>query len=427
MANLSNVSPWIGAGQGLTAGIQSAGVIQGLMQQKTASEREERLAPMREEALNLELAGKRREEAFATSVWDPTKEDVVQYMSPPERESHLKAITDLTGGRTPTQADKKRYIEEVLPFNSKLFKSAAEKTVIPLKMQLQEAYKNYTINPTPENKAIYDSSYTAIKAAEGDIDTLHSGVQVNEFAKNNKELLDKSPALKMAVDWVQDNPKDASHIMDILKVIADNESKGATVTNAAGAHILGLQQEAQITGKPIDWKKAASDIANLKEPVSKLLTPAEEVQQVRIAGAKAAVTEKKKAERVPTTADISQLGEMVAMLNETDEPNLNDIELAKTAADKIGYKLEKLTGKSAAYGLPFVDKPLWGGNETTEWRLVPKQGVVSGAVTNQKKPPAGVNVSTHRANASAQIKKLTNPAAIQAVKDMYKQQTGQDY
>ena len=102
-------------------------------------------------------------------------------------------------------------------------------------------------------------------------------------------------------------------------------------------------------------------------------------------------------ERVPNTADIKQAQDLVKALNETDKPSLSDIELAKVAADKIGFKLRKSTGKSAAYGLPFVDKPLWGGTETTRWELVPKgqKPVTKGPIAKRYKavnPKTGVRI-----------------------------------
>ena len=102
-------------------------------------------------------------------------------------------------------------------------------------------------------------------------------------------------------------------------------------------------------------------------------------------------------ERVPNTADIKQIGDMVAALNETDKPSLNDIELARVAAGKIGFELRKSTGKSAAYGLPFVDKPLWGGTKTTRWELVPKgqKPVTKGPIAKRYKavnPKTGVRI-----------------------------------
>ena len=102
-------------------------------------------------------------------------------------------------------------------------------------------------------------------------------------------------------------------------------------------------------------------------------------------------------ERVPNTADIKQAQDLVKALNETDKPSLSDIELAKVAADKIGFKLRKLTGKSAARGLPFVDKPLWGGKETTRWELVPKgqKPVTKGPIAKRYEavnPKTGVRI-----------------------------------
>ena len=102
-------------------------------------------------------------------------------------------------------------------------------------------------------------------------------------------------------------------------------------------------------------------------------------------------------ERVPNTADIKQIGDMVAALNETDKPSLSDIELARVAAGKIGFELRKSTGTSAAYGLPFVDKPLWGGKETTRWELVPKgqKPVTKGPIAKRYEavnPKTGVRI-----------------------------------
>jgi len=102
-------------------------------------------------------------------------------------------------------------------------------------------------------------------------------------------------------------------------------------------------------------------------------------------------------ERVPNTADIKQIGDMVAALNETDKPSLNDIKLARVAAGKIGFELRNLKGKSAAYGLPFVDKPLWGGTKTTRWELVPKgqKPVTKGPIAKRYEavnPKTGVRI-----------------------------------
>src|SRR3990167_4167523 len=56
MANFSNTSPWIGAGQGIEQGIQNAGVISGLLQRKEAADQEAALAPLRRKALEQGVA-----------------------------------------------------------------------------------------------------------------------------------------------------------------------------------------------------------------------------------------------------------------------------------------------------------------------------------------------------------------------------------
>jgi hypothetical protein len=76
----------------------------------------------------------------------------------------------------------------------------------------------------------------------------------------------------------------------------------------------------------------------------------------------------------PTSIDNVRLLKMVNDATaDGKEPTANEVEIIKTEAAKSGYDFKKLTGKSAAYGLPGIDKPLWGGNETSAWQLVPKE------------------------------------------------------
>jgi len=78
-----------------------------------------------------------------------------------------------------------------------------------------------------------------------------------------------------------------------------------------------------------------------------------------------------------TSVDLKRLSDMVAIATRDKggnlvEPSVSDVAIISDMADKAGYEFKKLTGKSAEYGLPGIDKPLWGGKETSEWRLVPK-------------------------------------------------------
>ncbi|OGP62273.1 MAG: hypothetical protein A2169_07965 [Deltaproteobacteria bacterium RBG_13_47_9] len=56
MANLSNTSPWIGAGQGISRGIRDVGAIQGMVQQRNAAQQEAELYPLKRKALERQGA-----------------------------------------------------------------------------------------------------------------------------------------------------------------------------------------------------------------------------------------------------------------------------------------------------------------------------------------------------------------------------------
>ncbi len=97
----------------------------------------------------------------------------------------------------------------------------------------------------------------------------------------------------------------------------------------------------------------------------------------------------------PTTIDLKRIMDMAAKATDGKEPTETEIAIINSAAGKAGYEFKKLTGKTAGYGLPGVDKVLWGGNETSEWRLVPKQatGKNAGASELAGKPSGKYRVN----------------------------------
>ena len=206
-------------------------------------------------------------------------------------------------------------------------------------------YKNLLNTNTEVLKATIDSQFTDLQAQSVAIG--QQIAQLQEASKGDEKtlapLLRKQVIIKMQIGGIVGAQRDVQ--AEILK------QQVKPVTPQDRYEDMGYGQV---------WDKVEGKI--VKVPVAPT------------------AAEKPTKERVPTTADINQVGEMVTTLNETDEPNPNDIELTKLAADKIGYKLEKLTGKTATYGLPFKGKPLWGGKEISKWQLVPKDSV---------QPPAG--------------------------------------
>jgi hypothetical protein len=105
MADLSNTSPWIGAGQGITAGIQNAGVIQGLIQHRNEQAREERLAPLREKALMAQGAKSELELKELQEANTPVNFDVISAPhqgADPVGVNYVKTIAQQNGWLDPS-------------------------------------------------------------------------------------------------------------------------------------------------------------------------------------------------------------------------------------------------------------------------------------------------------------------------------------
>jgi hypothetical protein len=111
-----------------------------------------------------------------------------------------------------------------------------------------------------------------------------------------------------------------------------------------------------------------------KEPVSKLLTPEEEAQQIRIAKEKRPAPNPKE-EKGPTSSDLSQLRNMIVTATDSgkQDPNTTDLAIIKKAAAAAGYDFVNTKGTKP--GL------LYGTNPTSTWGLVEKETAPVSGVT----------------------------------------------
>jgi hypothetical protein len=76
------------------------------------------------------------------------------------------------------------------------------------------------------------------------------------------------------------------------------------------------------------------------------------------------------------SADLKRLGDMVAVATQSGEPKANDITIINEMAGKLGYEFVNVKGTKPGM--------IYGTNETSEWKLVPKASAGSAV-----KPPEG--------------------------------------
>jgi len=229
-------------------------------------------------------------------------------------------------------------------FEKKL-NSEEGRSALDMVVKLQTAFKG---KPIPkELNDIFSSTYPSFKG----IDLTKIKPETPDFSfmsypinvKNTAIIVTDKNAGTSTVKIV-DTTEKASTILDIIKVanpIAEGETKA-------------------------DWNARILKLYGELKQGEKTLTKEQEAQKMRISAASK--------EKETTSVDLKRLSDIVAIATaEGQEPSASDIVVIQEMADKAGYEFKKLTGKSAEYGLPFIDKSLWGGKETSQWQLVPKK------------------------------------------------------
>ncbi len=204
MADLSNTSPWIGVGQGLSAGIRDAGVIQGLMQNKQLYEQQVAEAPMRRGLLVNQLASSglalteaQKEAEFNNRPWEPEKSEILSLLPPEQGTQYIAKAKSINPGKPLTMLDKKRF-ESTIGQDLQTTKWAVEGAKAKSDMILMNAYKNAQANPGDQvAKQNFEKAYTDRAVTHGELEKLQTRTAVANIANdpNMKPMFVKYPAL----------------------------------------------------------------------------------------------------------------------------------------------------------------------------------------------------------------------------------------
>ncbi len=327
----------------------------------------------------LALNEAKKKQEFLDSGWEPSIDPFVKALPEQEQKDWLARVDSM--GIPKTQRGRQQ-AAEMLESSTKL-------------------YGEYT-------KSAFAKKYTDYQTVESEYNAA--------LQKGDK---DKIAEIKLRFDAAAaEIHRSRGEIDKGMKIVAMNETWNQLSPELKATHPeLGpLYQIGQRTGDIKPFTDAVEEIGKVKTPPVETWGPETTGQggttvqrssrgQIKTVYKPVKPTAEKSA-RVPTTADIKQVGEMVTALNETNEPKPNDIELAKTAAAKVGYNLVNITG----------EKPgtLWGTNKTSEWKLEPIGGGQQSATTVKspagfKLDPKGRKVNGKPAYISADGKKVWIP------------------
>ena len=396
MANFSNTSPWIGAGQGIEQGIQNAGVISGLLQRKEAADQEAALAPLRRKALEQGVAASgmgledaRRKEAELNRPVDYKSHPLFQNMTDEAKATEESRF--LSFG-PPTVRTMRSYLKDT-GSNLQGFQNLAASQKAMIGQQLLPLTAEITAlqaagQPVPDEKM---QLFQNLSAKSQSVDYQTRAVKMNAAVKDDPNLL-KNAGIAAAVR--SQNPELYEKTIAELPGIQREEIKAraAEKNRLAGIAATALEGEKNRQNRLDSAKVTAAGKADTAS--EKKTAAAQKITETQITGYMA--------------RNDAKIREYTSLLNKAkkNDPNKRNYQLTidgfVEANAKAGDTLAHVRGGGGAS---------WNG------------GTVSRSVGAK---PSGGNVSVHRANAAAQISKLKNPAAIQAVKDMFKKETGQD-
>lgn len=222
MADLSNTSPWIGAGQGIAQGIQNAGAIQGMMQRKEEMDRESGLADLRKKALETTVAtGEVQQKEAAMKLKEmeqsntPMDYGIIEAHDPDKIASeYRKNLLQQNGWLAPDGQVLQKHLvaANTMMQHPTAVRDMAVLTIDSIDKQLQELNKPLSAtgqNVTPEQRAAITTQknqLTEKKTRLMKLNGMHDSAKwVNVFDENgNSRLVDENTNLDIEgmANWI---------------------------------------------------------------------------------------------------------------------------------------------------------------------------------------------------------------------------------
>lgn len=272
MANLSNTSPWIGAGQGLQQAIHNVGAIQGIQRSNEQAQRENELYPLKKAALEregaiqgLQLSELQRKRAILDQPADFTQNPLFQSASLEDQAQVLKMAEGIpkTVAGMEMLKQKLNTSTEFFDLATKIAVKGMDKNLAKLQGNYNELLKQSQIDPTSVDpgmletaKQEYYNAFAKRDAMMGNVDKGKLQVTMNEMALTNRDLINKSPATKLAFQYSKQTG-DPKLFEEVIKESIKNEKEGKLTE--WDVYLAGVLKESKETGKPIDLKQTVLD------------------------------------------------------------------------------------------------------------------------------------------------------------------------
>jgi cell fate (sporulation/competence/biofilm development) regulator YlbF (YheA/YmcA/DUF963 family) len=346
MANLSNTSPWIQAGQGLTQAIQNVGAIQDIQRSNEQAQRTGVIQNMQiQESQRLNRPVDVDELLAPFKGREMSKQVMLDYLTPYMQK-------DPSGKIFIRQGDIPEALKPMNTPQGRKDAALAGLADIGTKLEALQPPKDANGQPIIENPMDKTLREQQIK-------------QLTNKKRNLEKMYEKvtgkiTPMMgpDNVIQWV-DEEKNFIPEFKGMKPVSATAQRPTVV--APGGVVLGPDNQPVFTNPAKEPNPVRPTVV---APGGVVLGPDNKPVYTNPA--------RPRTEKEPGSIDLKRLGDMITTATQDGkEPTANEIELIKTEAAKSGYDFEKFTGKSAVYGIPGTNLN-WGGNETSEWRLVPK-------------------------------------------------------
>ena len=285
----------------------------------------------------LALGEAQKKQQFLDSGWEPAVDPGIRALPEKDRQGFIDTIN--TMGIPKTQRGRLQ-AEQILESTSKLFKSYTDSLFqgkYDAYQQVEQEYNAALEKGDPEKIAVlkqkFDAAETEVNRSRGEIDKGIKIVAMNE-AWN-----------KMSPDFKTKHP-------ELTPLYVNGQRTGDTKPFTDALEEIGKR----VAAVPVIKSVNRGNVVDIYENNVKVRTEQKGVSPGTAPGEKLTSADKKRLIDLVNTATNSG----------KDEPTGNDVTIIKDMADKLGYDFIKSTTTTPG--------TLWGTNEKSEWKLVPKGG-----------------------------------------------------